>query len=132
MGSGARVNEYDLPVSDEGIYQLIHKACDIYNDVMELEEGQMIEFDDMVEEISIDLDRKHLNLFVEIISYLIYQGMFSQFVSDSSVYQSSMGIRDYKSQYDSRKELVDNSKEKIDYLASRLNDMGEDLDGYCL
>lgn len=128
FNSLGRVNDTDLPATEEGVYRVIDNARILFNGY--LKECVMgfveLEQDDLMEAFSQNLGDSYKELLAECIKLVIVRNMFSQFISDSQVFQTSMGVRDYRSQYSSREMLVRMQEDRIDKLVMRLADLLED------
>ena len=128
FNSLGRVNDTDLPTTSEGVYRLIDNARILFNGYLKgcvvgfIELGQ----DDLTETFTQNLDDSYKELLVECIKLVIVRNMFSQFISDSEVFQTSIGVRNYRSQYASRGTLVKMQENRIDKLVMRLADLLED------
>lgn len=117
-----RVNVTDLPTSDNGRYALINAGRICYNDNLEviLDEYVELEQDDILEEFSQDLKDKFKELLAECIKLVNVRNMTSQFISDSQIYQSSMGVRDYRSQIASRENQVIMQEKRVNSLLNKI------------
>lgn len=117
-----RVNVTDLPTSDKGRYALINAGRICYNDSLEviLDEYEELKQDDALEEFNQDLSDKFKELLAECIKLVNVRNMTSQFISDSQIYQSSMGVRDYRSQIASRENQVIMQEKRVDSLINKI------------
>ena len=123
-----RVNDTDLPTSDEGIYAIINASRMTYNSYLDSCVDGFIELlqDDTTETFNKDMIEKEKQFLAECIKLTIIVNMYSQFVSDMQVFQSSIGVRDYRSQVSSRETLVKLQEKRIDELLSKLADEFEE------
>ena len=128
FNSLGRVNDTDLPATQEGVYGVIDSARILFNGYLKECVGGFIllEQDDLTETFSQKLSDSYKELLAECVKLVIVRNMFSQFISDSQVFQTSIGVRDYRSQYSSRETLVKMQEDRVDKLAMKLADLLED------
>lgn len=119
-----RVNNTDLPTSDMGIYATINVSRMAYNSYLDscIDNFALLEQDDTTELFNKDMAENEKQFFAECIKLIIVKNMYSQFVSDMQVFQSSIGVRDYRSQVASRETLVKLQEQRIDELLDKLAD----------
>lgn len=119
-----RVNATDLPSSDSGRYALINASRMFYNENLEVIRDDYVELlqDDNLEEFNQVLGDRYKELFAECMKLITVKNMTSQFISDSQIYQSSMGVRDYRSQIASRELQVTMQENRIDELLNKIAD----------
>lgn len=106
------VDEYSLPLSDEGRYELINSARKLFNAQLFLRVQQ----DNTTETFDTELSDAQIVLFCHYMSYIIYKNMQSELASMISMANKDNALKDYKAQADSRKELAQQELEKIKQL----------------
>ncbi len=117
------IDNYYLPTTIEGQYQLISNGRMIYNNRLftNLKQDNTLEiFDSELNENRIMLLGHCMKLHC-----LIY--MLDDFLSTMSVFQKDIGVKDYKSQVDSKQRRVDDENKIIDNIVFSMSESyGED------
>lgn len=108
------VDDFELPQTPYGKYMLVDEALDRFNFFMEnLEDENSISLDKDTEKLSKALLFSQAELVVGYMCLIIYERIYSIFVSTYDVMQDDIGLKNYKAQADARKQKIDMQENKI-------------------
>lgn len=117
------VDDYEIPSTLDGRLNLIETGIDIYNEKAYDE----LSYDRNVEEVGRQLTSNQMAAVANCIKLQTALNMLSNFSSTYSMYQSDIGIRDYKSQVSARQDLVDRQERIVgNLLFAMCEDFGGD------
>ncbi len=113
-----RVDEYDLPISVEGMYDLINNGRMEFN----LRREDDLAVDDVLETLDRKLNGLELMLFGNCMKLVVFRNMLSDFTSNFSMFQKEIGIKDYKPQLDGRNGNVFGQEKVINEILFKMQE----------
>ena len=112
-----KIQNKNLPSTDEGKYAMIHNACRHYTNKMEEE---ALKCDDILETIDKELDDSRLLILAYCIKLVYLENAVTEFTDVFSVFQKEIGIKDYQAQVKARQYNVSTTEHKIIELMTNM------------
>lgn len=109
-------NKYDIPTSPMIQYAMINNAKDYYNNIMQKYKDDYqvnLECDNTNETINVKLTSDELLIYANIMKLIFLKNKLSEFISIYSTFTKELGINNYKSQVDAKKQLVEEQQISI-------------------
>lgn len=117
------VDNFELPQTPDGKYALVDEALNRLNLFLELfEEDEEIQLNRETELFNRTLSLGQLELAANYMCLIIYERIFSLFVSTYDVMQDDIGLKNYKAQADARKQKIDMQEAKIKHIQLKIYD----------
>lgn len=111
------VDEFALPRTPDGMYSLLENAIEKYKD--EFDDAKDVEFDRDTETLSMSLDSSDVDIIIAYMKLFVYIKIEEEFSSTYDVLVSDLGVRNYKSQSDAKKNSVLQQEKEIQKLLLR-------------
>lgn len=121
-----RVDDATLPYDDEGKYAMIHNAIRHYNSRVDKTEIKL-KYDDMMEQINIQLDDTRLLLLAFCMRYAELENNLIEFQQVWQSFQKEVGQKFYREQISGRENTLDRTEKRIRELLTEL-DSGSIMD----
>lgn len=117
------VDDFELPLTPQGKYELVDDALNRFNLFLEyFEEEEVRTLDKETEELIPPLSLSEGELVVAYMCLIIYERIFSIFVSTYDVMQDDIGLKNYKAQADARKQKIEMQNRRIRLIQMKLYD----------
>lgn len=104
-----KVDEYDVPSTEEGMYHLIDNGRLEFN----LRREDDLEVNDEDQELSRKLTGQELMLLGNCMRLVTFRNMLTDFTSNYSMFQKEVGYKDYKAQLEGRTWAIDRQERII-------------------
>ena len=111
------VDEFALPRTPDGMYSLLENAIEKYKD--EFDDAKDVEFDRDTETLSMSLDSSDVDIIIAYMKLFVYIKIEEEFSSTYDVLVSDLGVRNYKSQSDAKKNSILQQEKEIQKLLLR-------------
>ena len=111
------VDEFAVPRTPDGMYSLLENAIEKYKD--EFDDAKDVEFDRDTETLSMSLDSSDVDIIIAYMKLFVYIKIEEEFSSTYDVLVSDLGVRNYKSQSDAKKNSVLQQEKEIQKLLLR-------------
>ena len=121
-----KVDEWQLPRTPEGMYALVEHGVNRYLD--EFDDAKEVEFDRETELFSTELEREDVRLIVSFMRLNIFQKQNEEFVSTYDVLMDDLGVRNYKSQADARRLIIEHEEHEIKQMLLKMTDSFDVID----
>ena len=124
-----KVQQDSLPTTIEDQIRWIHNGVREYNMQLRQDVDEKLSCNDLLEEISEELNDAEALFLTECMSYRVFQNMVSDFVGIWEVFQNDVGRKNYRDQRVGLEGLVKESKERLRMLKQKLYNDYPETDG---